>query len=466
MVDFVVVGLGYGDEGKGTITDFLARSHDTKLVIRYNGGPQAAHNVVNPQGLWHCFSQVGSASLIPSTFTYLSEYMILDLLALENETKALAEKGINDTFQRIYVHPYCPIVTPYHQSLNKIRELRRGTENHGSCGMGVGEIYKDLKEPDRSILRAGDLHEFQNFSEKFHAIRGVKIEMAENLLSESNQAIRVELDAMKKFDVSFLLSKYSNLQRLLQKNILPIQDIPSQNQKLIIYEGAQGILLDEKYGFYPYITPSNTTTGNAEIIHNRFPRNHLKKIGVSRCFATRHGKGPFVTEETQLSQLLQDKYNVYGKWQGEFRFGWLDLISLRYSLECTNGVDEMTFTNLDQFQKLSQFQVCVEYRIETKYCDGGLGKYFKFTKNKKELRIHQILKNGSLSLEERDKLTQILFKVKPVYKGFPAWDFVIQNGSLHPNLKSWIQFMESEQGIKQTVSIISFGQSSQDKIIL
>jgi adenylosuccinate synthase len=138
-----VAGLGFGDEGKGSIVDALTRKHQADLVVRFSGGAQAAHHVVTDDGREHCFAQFGSGTLAGAS-THLSRFMLIDPLALVKEAEHLKQIGVVDPFERLTIDPRAPIITPYHRAMNRLRELSRGRQRHGSCGVGIGELASDM----------------------------------------------------------------------------------------------------------------------------------------------------------------------------------------------------------------------------------------------------------------------------------------------------------------------------------
>jgi len=139
----IVIGLGYGDEGKGLMVDYLCRRHQARLVIRFSGGPQPTHTVQLKDGKRHSFAQFGAGTFIPDCYTYLSDYMCIEPYALLNEYQALYALGIDDALKRLYIDPFCTVITPYHWLANRLRESARAENRHGSCGMGLHECKKD-----------------------------------------------------------------------------------------------------------------------------------------------------------------------------------------------------------------------------------------------------------------------------------------------------------------------------------
>ncbi|MEI6292003.1 MAG: adenylosuccinate synthetase, partial [Chloroflexota bacterium] len=157
MRAFIIVDLGFGDSGKGLLTDFLARQYQAGVVVRYNGGAQAGHNVVLPDGRHHTFSQFGSGSFIPGVRTYLSRRVVIHPGALLVEGTILQEKGLPDVFSRLRMSEEALIITPFHQAANRIKEIVRGADRHGSCGVGVGEAVEDASAHPGDSVQAGDL---------------------------------------------------------------------------------------------------------------------------------------------------------------------------------------------------------------------------------------------------------------------------------------------------------------------
>lgn len=156
-MNWIVVGLGYGDEGKGSIVDALTRRHNIGLIVRFNGGAQAAHNVWTDDGRHHTFSQFGSGMFVPGAKTLLSRFMLANPIAMINEEEHLRSVGVTDAWQRTFIDRRCLVTTPWHVALNRARERARGENCHGSCGMGIGETVADWLERPHSAFRVADL---------------------------------------------------------------------------------------------------------------------------------------------------------------------------------------------------------------------------------------------------------------------------------------------------------------------
>ncbi|MBL8021749.1 MAG: adenylosuccinate synthetase [Leptospirales bacterium] len=413
----LVCGLGFGDEGKGSVTDFLVRKFDAELVVRYNGGPQAAHNVVAPIGrtgkaIHHCFAQFGAGTLAGAD-TYLSEFMAVDPLALMAEARVLTQKGINP-FDKLIIDEECILVTPFHQLMNRLRELLRGSQRHGSCGMGVGEAILDM-ERSRPGVRLRDLMS-PGIVTKLQELQDFKIDEASKLLATTDlkepQAVingktdRVEMDSRhQSATAAEIVADLENpaLLRIFLERLVPFLEsirignrndlIDMLRKKRSIFEGAQGVLLDRDAGFFPYVTPSRTTFANAlEILkHNS---DEFLRLGVLRGYMTRHGAGPLVSEiDTPSSQDLKDEHNHDGPWQGALRVGWFDAVAGRYALSVSE-VDGLAISNIDRLPR--DARICRAYRVPS-------GK------------ISNLPLGDSGKKPGKSELTQLVFEAAPIF---------------------------------------------------
>ena len=181
----IVVGLGFGDCGKGTLTDALVRRHDADLVVRHNGGAQAAHAVVLADGRSHVFHQFGSGTFIPGVGTFLSRHMLVNPLTLFWEEQELREVGVTDAFERLVLDRNALVTTPFHMAANRLREYARGEGRHGSCGLGIGETTADsLELPDTDTLRVGDLRDAPRLREKMLRYRAHKQRQMEAIVAD------------------------------------------------------------------------------------------------------------------------------------------------------------------------------------------------------------------------------------------------------------------------------------------
>jgi len=336
---FVVVDLGFGDAGKGTIVDWLVRREHAELVVRFNGGAQAGHNVVTDDGRHHTFAQLGAGSFVPGCRTHLAGTTVVHPGALVVEEQWLRRAGVDDAWARLTIAPDALVTTPFHQALGRVRELARA-EPHGTCGVGVGETVR-ARAAGSPVLRAEDLGraDLAARAEQIRcALRG------EAALLPVTTAAAPELAVLADPDV--VLRWIASIRPLLDRGGDVIREASPADR--VVLEGAQGVLLDEDHGFHPHTTWSRTTSEHAEAWASRagFARADVVKLGVVRTYMTRHGPGPFPSE-TDALRALAEPHNPDDGWQGPFRRGWPDPILLRYAIRATGGVDGLALTHLD-----------------------------------------------------------------------------------------------------------------------
>lgn len=358
---FIVIDLGFGDSGKGTTVDALARWCDASLVVRFNGGAQAGHNVVDAvTEKHHCFAQFGSGTFIPRCMTLYAAPCLVNPLAMFHEEQHLQIRGVTDAFNRFCVDARCLMTTPYHRALNRLRELARGRARHGSCGMGIGETVAYALAAGTSAPIASDALDPDLLKHKLEVQRTVSRQACSEFgLDTDDKLVAKELST---FDVPVaeLIERYVAWgRRVLILDPIGITQLLNQHST-IIFEGAQGVLLDEDYGFHPYTTWSRTTAINANVVLDEAECRHTRLvIGVLRAYATRHGAGPFPVEDDLLTRALPDKYNPENLWQSKLRCGWWDFNLLRYSAsvaKANGGLDALALTCLDQVEQLSEFR--------------------------------------------------------------------------------------------------------------
>lgn len=350
----VVVDLGFGDAGKGVTVDLLCARRRFGAVVRANGGAQAAHNVVTPDGRHHTFAQFGAGTLAPDgpVPTHLSRFVVVDPFALAAEARHLAGLGVADPFSLVTVDRRALISTPWHSAANQARERARGADRHGSCGMGVGEAMAYALARPEDAPTAGDCEHPGRLRRKLRRL-------AEHLAEVRREAARtggapgaVGPDAAGAGtagdpDVEECAEAYlafARRVRLVDEDHLPGLLARSP----VVFEGAQGVLLDEWHGFHPYTTWSTTTAANPLTLLAEAGRpGDARRIGVVRTATTRHGAGPLVTEDPELGARLVERHNGTHPWQGAFRVGHLDLVAHRYALAATGGVDSLVVTHAD-----------------------------------------------------------------------------------------------------------------------
>ena len=377
----ILTDLTFGDAGKGSITDALARRQKACLVVRYNGGAQAAHTVVEASGRTHTFRQYGSGTFADGCETFLSRFVLVNPIALLDETLALRSLGIADAPTRLHIDARALVTTPYHVILNQLREIARGSHRHGSCGLGIGETVADALaieqgEPGQT-LRFGDLTAGDALlRRKLRAHRTVKQRQADALLpalraqatvSDADAAmVGVLLDQLHRDDeLDATVEVFTHVAAGVHTTSPEFLAARLRRPGATIFEGAQGVLLDEDWGFHPYTTWSHTTPGNALrlIAETGVSGGEVQTtiLGLTRAYQTRHGAGPFPTESDAVTRALPEPHNPTNDWQGAFRAGWLDLALLRYAVAVSGSIDGLVMTCLDRLSELPYLKVGVGY---------------------------------------------------------------------------------------------------------
>jgi adenylosuccinate synthase len=355
----ITVGLGFGDEGKGAVVDFLTRHYDADLVVRYCGGSQAGHNVQLPDGRRHTFSQFGAGTLAGGhPRTYLGPNVVIDPPALLREAQHLTELGIKNPTSLITVHPRCLVTTVWHRTLNQLRELSRNKDRHGSCGQGIGETRHYWLQHGDDALFAADLRDDDVLRAKLELLRQRTLLAAQDLID------RIGNDHLREFDLWELNTEAiaRDLGEAFHNGVGISPTIPEC--KMAIFEGAQGVLLDEYRGFHPHTTWSTVTTHHAWELVCQMDAGAVAVLGITRAYTTRHGDGPFPTYSPELTARLQDPGNPWNPWQGGLRCGWLDLPLLEYAVKATGPLDGIVVNHLDQVRDLDGF-LCTAYQNMT-----------------------------------------------------------------------------------------------------
>lgn len=329
MTHVAVVDLGYGDAGKGTVVDAICASGPVTAVIRFNGGAQAGHNVVTRNGRHHTFAQFGAGTFhgVP---THLSRFTLVDPLALAAEAAALG-----DPYHLLTVDGDALLVTPWHRAANQVRERGRGGARHGSCGMGIGQTM-EYAVSNVHAPRVRDVRSVPALRRRLARLR------------DDLTAAYGPLDAPPLSDVVEAFVAFGRLVSIVDSRYLG----GLLRGGRCVFEGAQGVLLDEWRGWHPYTTWSTTTFDNAAAMTGDFFR-----LGVVRTYTTRHGPGPLVTE---ADLALPERHNGTGEWQGAFRLGNFDAVAHRYAIEVTGGVDGLAVTHLD----VPAPPMCISYTVD------------------------------------------------------------------------------------------------------
>jgi adenylosuccinate synthase len=377
MAVVAVVGLQWGDEGKGKIIDVL--TPQVHMVIRCQGGANAGHTVVVGSDKY-VFHQVPSGVLHPGTHFVIGAGAVIDPTALVEEMQHLRERGI-DLRDRLFISPKAHVTLPYHRLLEQGREAQRGDNKIGTTGRGIGPTYID--KVARCGVRMQDLLHPQQFRSAIQA----NIDEINFLLARFFHLETIDLDTL----CATYIASGDTLRDFVQDTDLIVRDAVLKGQHILL-EGAQGSLLDVDHGTYPYVTSSNTTSSGLCTGAGIAPTRLTHVLGVVKAYATRVGLGPFPTElHDATGQLLQDRGQEFGATTGrQRRCGWFDAVSVRASV-WYNGVTSLALTKLDVLDPLPRLALCTGYRYK-----------------------------GDILREMPSDVT-VLQQTEPVYEELPGW---------------------------------------------
>ncbi|MEK7517922.1 MAG: adenylosuccinate synthase [Patescibacteria group bacterium] len=407
MAVALVIGAQWGDEGKGKIIDYLSVSSD--YIIRFHGGNNAGHTVVNAYGQF-AMHLIPSGIFNKNAKSIIGNGVVLDLEVLANEINTLEKKGIK-VKNRLLISPRCHLIMPYHKILDQVVENAKGKAKTGTTGRGIGPCYAD--KVSYNGIRIGDLLDKKNFGEK------LKIQLL--IKNKILKAFGASMLSQKEIEKIFfhLLDKI----KPFIKEPFPIIHSALKNKKNILLEGAQGTLLDNDWGTYPFVTGSTTLSGG--VTHGAgIPPNQIDRvIGVVKAYTTRVGQGPFPTELfDKTSEKLRRKGNEFGATTGRpRRCGWLDITLLKFA-SLINGFTELTITKLDILDSFSDIKISTHYTLNGKKVN-----YF-------------------------DADSKFLSIVKPVYKSMKGWLKPIRAVKKYNDLpieaKNYLKEIEKLVGIK------------------
>jgi adenylosuccinate synthase len=318
-----VIGAGYGDEGKGLVTDMLAATMPRSVVVRSNGGAQAGHTVVAPGGTRHVFHHIGSGALAGAP-SHLSAHFVAHPMLLLDEWKQLADLGAN---VQISSDPRAIVTTPFDMMINQALEMARGTARHGSCGLGFGETVERNLRPEFTI-RTRDLYR----SDLTAKLRSIWRDWLPQRLQQLGLAALPE-SMTDSLDMECIIDRFAaDCEAYLERVTLwPDSRIVEKGE--VIFEGAQGLMIDQDYGVFPHVTRSNTGLKNMLTIAAEAGITELDAVYVTRCYATRHGAGPLAHETERLDGIaVYDPTNAPNDWQGTLRLAPLDTDTLREAI--------------------------------------------------------------------------------------------------------------------------------------
>ncbi|MCT7981706.1 adenylosuccinate synthase [Laspinema sp. A4] len=354
MANVVVIGAQWGDEGKGKVTDLLSKSAD--VVVRYQGGVNAGHTVVVKDQTFK-LHLIPSGILYPETECIIGSGTVIDPKTLIEELDRL--EALNISTQNLMISQTAHVTMPYHRLIDQASEERRGNHKIGTTGRGIGPTYADKSE--RIGIRVLDLIDPEGLRKQLNWTINYKNVILEKLYD------------LPPLDPEEVIDEYEQYAQRLRPHVvdasLKIYDAV-QERRNILFEGAQGTLLDLDHGTYPYVTSSNPVAGGACVGAGVGPTMIDRVIGVAKAYTTRVGEGPFPTEMTEgIGDVLCDRGAEFGTTTGrKRRCGWFDAVIGRYAVRI-NGIDCLAITKLDVLDELDEIKVCVAYEIDGTRCD-------------------------------------------------------------------------------------------------
>lgn len=372
----VVLGAQWGDEGKGKVVDLL--SQDADMVVRYQGGNNAGHTIKNDRGDF-ALHLIPSGILNPDTIAVIGNGVVIDPTALRAEIDELESRGVSTANLKISLNAH--LIMPYHILLDRVGENVLGRRKIGTTRRGIGPAYTD--KAARVGVRVQDLLDPKIFHQKVHAAMETKSVLLRLVYDQNVVGLEAECDRY--------LSMAETLRPYITDTSLLVWQAAKAGRR-IVFEGAQGTMLDIDHGTYPFVTSSNPVAGFAAVGAGIGPTLIDEVVGVCKAYATRVGEGPFPTELLdERGRTLRDVGHEFGTTTGrERRCGWLDLVALRYAVR-VNGMTGLVITKLDVLNGFGEIEVCTAYR------------------------------HGSESIHEMPRHQSVFHKVEPVYERLPGW---------------------------------------------
>lgn len=416
MSAFVVLGAQWGDEGKGKMTDYLAEEAD--VVVRFQGGNNAGHTV-EVEDRQYKLRLIPSGILHDDKLNVIGNGVVVDPIALFEEIDYLEREGVKVTPKKLIISDRAHVIMPYHKVLDKLKEKSRGKNDIGTTGRGIGPCYTDKFE--RCGIRICDLMSETLFKDK----------LQQNIEAKNPYITKVLGGEELNFEeiASEYLSVAERLRPYVQDTSVRVYN-EIKADKNVLFEGAQGTLLDIDYGTYPYVTSSNTIAGGVCTGAGVGPTAITNAVGIAKAYTTRVGKGPFPTELFDTTgDWIREKGHEYGVTTGRARrCGWLDLVILKTTARIS-GLTSFVVTKIDTLAGMEKVKMCTGYKFDGKVID-----------------------YVPASLED-------LAKCEPVYEEFDGWDESIENArsydDLPENAKKYLKRIEDFTDTR--ISIVSVG---------
>jgi len=424
MKNIVVVGSQWGDEGKGKIVDWLSEQAD--IVIRFQGGHNAGHTLVI-DGVTYKLRLLPSGIVRKNKISIIGNGVVVDPWALLDEIKEIKEKGVEVNSENFMISEAANLILPFHREMDEIREDAAGKGKIGTTRRGIGPAYED--KVGRRSIRVMDLRSEKNLDQRLEAVL-----LHHNAIRKGLGKKIFEKDQLKKD----LLKIAPQILKFSEPVWLKIDQYKRQKKK-ILFEGAQGVLLDVDHGTYPYVTSSNTVASSAATGTGCGPNSINYVLGITKAYTTRVGEGPFPTELLdETGELLGTRGKEFGTVTSrKRRCGWFDGVLVRQTIKIS-GIDGIALTKLDVLDELDEIKMCVKYEL-----------------------------NGN-NIDYLPAAVEDQLKIKPIYKTFPGWktptNGIKKINDLPENAKNYI--FAVEDFIETKISSISTSPEREDTILI
>ncbi len=420
----VVIGTQWGDEGKGKVVDLL--TEQVAAVVRFQGGHNAGHTLVI-DGEKTVLHLIPSGILRREVRCFIGNGVVLEPESLLREVTGLEARGV-PVRERLKISPACPLILPYHVKLDLAREEARGEQKIGTTGRGIGPAYED--KAARRGVRLGDLFYWQGFAAKLAEV----MEYHNFMLTQYYKTDPVDFQ-----ETLDMCQRVAEQLEPMMADIVPLLHELREAGENILFEGAQGALLDVDLGTYPFVTSSNTTAGGTAVGSGFGPRYLDYVLGITKAYSTRVGSGPFPTELfDDTGKRLAERGHEFGSTTGRpRRCGWFDAVALRQAVQI-NSISGLCITKLDVLDGLDSIRVCVDY--QTAEGNPGMARF----------------------------ASEYYADIKPVYEELPGWHEstlgIRQHQDLPANAKAYLRRIEETVGV--SIDIISTGPDRGETIVL
>ncbi len=422
MTSVCIAGLQWGDEGKGKFVDYLAK--DAKIIVRFQGGNNAGHTIVI-NGTSYKLSLLPSGILHEGKISFIASGVVVDLESLYNEIERIRQSGVKISPENLKMAENISIILPIYKKLDLLIESLKGENKIGTTGRGIGLAYQD--KVGRRSIRLCDLNEEEIVHERINAI----MQFYSPILEKHDPSFNGDLARQEMLEY---IAKYKGF---FKEYLVPANFLQNFKEENILFEGAQGAMLDVSFGTYPFVTSSNTLASEV-YIGAGFGGKLNRVLGVAKAYCTRVGFGPFPTEDFgEDGKVMQKNGAEFGTVTGRIRrCGFLDLVALKHIIELS-GVTDIILTKIDVLNGFKKVKVCTAYELE--------GKVINY-------------------IPASEKLQK---QLKPIYTELEGWESGYSFNKLEElplTLKNYIKFIESYTNTK--ISILSFGAERKDSLTL